>query len=275
MRISELSVESGVAIATIKYYLREGLLPGGVATGPNQARYDDTHLYRLRLIRALLDVGGLSVAAAGEVLAAVDDPTLVGHELLGVAHRAVAPAARSGRDRPEWSTARAQAAALVAGRGWRVDDCAPALDQLADVLAVIHGLGLEELAAGLDGYADAAELAARHDLAAVAARAHRAGQDHIGPRLADAAPGSVDAAPDSADTVPDSADAVPDSADAVPDSADASQGRADAARRTLLLEAVIAGTVLGEALFAALRRLAQEDASARWLVDGGPEPARD
>ena len=38
---------------------------------------------------------------------------------------------------------------------------------------------------------------------------------------------------------------------------------------------LLAGTVLGEALFAALRRLAQEDASARWLLDGGPEPARD
>ncbi|NJC72482.1 hypothetical protein HC031_22575 [Planosporangium thailandense] len=42
-------------------------------------------------------------------------------------------------------------------------------------------------------------------------------------------------------------------------------------RRALPLEAVVAGTVLGEAMFAALRRPAQEDASARWLVDGEPE----
>jgi len=34
MRISQLSAESGVPIPTIKYYLREGLLPGGEATSP-------------------------------------------------------------------------------------------------------------------------------------------------------------------------------------------------------------------------------------------------
>jgi len=67
MRIGELARRSGVSIPTIKYYLREGLLPPGAATAPNQASYGEEHLHRLRLIRALLDVGGLTVAAAREV----------------------------------------------------------------------------------------------------------------------------------------------------------------------------------------------------------------
>ena len=35
MRISELAKESGTPVATIKYYIREGLLPaGGMTTRP-------------------------------------------------------------------------------------------------------------------------------------------------------------------------------------------------------------------------------------------------
>ena len=40
MRIGELSRLSGVPVATIKYYLREGLLPPGVHSHPNQANYN-------------------------------------------------------------------------------------------------------------------------------------------------------------------------------------------------------------------------------------------
>jgi DNA-binding transcriptional MerR regulator len=65
MRISELSQASGVPVATIKYYLREGLLHEGQLTSATQAQYDQSHLARLRLVRALLGAGGLSVAAAG------------------------------------------------------------------------------------------------------------------------------------------------------------------------------------------------------------------
>ena len=53
MRIAELSRDSGVPVPTIKYYVREGLLPPGELTSPNQAQYDASHLRRLRLIRAL------------------------------------------------------------------------------------------------------------------------------------------------------------------------------------------------------------------------------
>jgi hypothetical protein len=47
-------------VPTIKYYVREGLLPPGQLASPNQTQYDNSHLRRLRLIRALTEVGGLS-----------------------------------------------------------------------------------------------------------------------------------------------------------------------------------------------------------------------
>ncbi|MFC9487519.1 MerR family transcriptional regulator, partial [Streptomyces hydrogenans] len=83
MRIGELSRRTGVSVPTIKFYVREGLLPAGRLTSPNQAAYDETHVRRLRLIRALMDVGGLSVAAVREVITAVDDPERPVHALLG------------------------------------------------------------------------------------------------------------------------------------------------------------------------------------------------
>ena len=38
MRMAELSRRTGVPVPTIKYYLREGLLPPGERTSPNQAQ---------------------------------------------------------------------------------------------------------------------------------------------------------------------------------------------------------------------------------------------
>ena len=82
MRMAELSRESGVAIATIKYYQREGLLPPGALTSPNQARYGPAHVRRLRLVRALTEVGGLSVADVRDVLAAIDEPRTPLHDVV-------------------------------------------------------------------------------------------------------------------------------------------------------------------------------------------------
>ena len=71
MRISQLSGESGVPVATIKFYLREHLLHDGLLTSATQARYDESHLTRLRLIKALMGPGGLTVAATRRVLQAM------------------------------------------------------------------------------------------------------------------------------------------------------------------------------------------------------------
>ena len=70
--MSQLSEATGVPVPTIKFYLREGLLAPGARSLPNQANYDPSHVRRLALIRALLVLGQLSVAAARRVLDAID-----------------------------------------------------------------------------------------------------------------------------------------------------------------------------------------------------------
>lgn len=111
MRMAELARASGVSVATIKFYLREGLLPEGRRTSPNQAQYDDTHVQRLRLIRALVTVGGLSLAATRDVLGSIDRPAQPTLDLLGTAHRVVAPPLPAVVDE-------APAAALLRRWGW-------------------------------------------------------------------------------------------------------------------------------------------------------------
>ncbi|MGV9974781.1 MerR family transcriptional regulator [Nocardia beijingensis] len=166
MRIAELSRASGVPAATIKYYVREGLLPPGVRTHRNQAEYSDSHVGRLRLIRALVDIGGVSIDAAKELLAALDSGSLSARDSLG--HVQYALGGRRSQVGDERRAAAAEdIAALLHRRGWRIDDDSPALGTLVDVCAALRLLGHDDVVAALDDYASASEAIAATDIALV------------------------------------------------------------------------------------------------------------
>jgi DNA-binding transcriptional MerR regulator len=167
VRISELSAASGVPLPTVKYYLREGLLPAGELTARNQAGYGPEHLARLRLIRALIEVGGLSIADTRSVLAASDDPRLPLDEVMGAAHDAVTRRSAPNRAEPAWSEARAEVQAMAERRGWRVEPHAPALDQAADAVAAVLAADMPQLRPLIDVYFDVAEDMARKEVEAV------------------------------------------------------------------------------------------------------------
>ncbi|MFE0649946.1 MerR family transcriptional regulator [Streptomyces sp. NPDC059534] len=204
MRIGELSRRTGVSVPTIKFYVREGLLPAGELTSPNQAAYEEAHVRRLRLIRALLDIGGLSVAGIRDVIEAVDDRERPVHEVLGAAAIRMVP--RYDREPGTGiEEARERVTDLITARGWRVHTDGGAAEALATALAALEEVGHGLFAEVLDVYADAAEKVARADLEYVA--------HHVA--------------------------------------------------REELVESTVVGTVLGDAIFSALRRLAQVDASDR------------
>lgn len=170
MRISELSRRSGVPNATIKYYLREGLLPPGRATAATQAEYDETHLRRLRLIRALTGVRGLSVASAKQVLDAMTEHRADTHELLGIAFGirppdSGTPGEDEGEDAGEaLAEANPEAAALVDAMGWSVSARNPARQIIDETLRTLRSLDVEYDWEALLPYAELAEQTARHDL---------------------------------------------------------------------------------------------------------------
>ncbi|MFD4432486.1 MerR family transcriptional regulator [Nocardia sp. NPDC058497] len=173
MRISELSERSGIAVATIKYYLREGLLPAGERTSPNQASYGEEHLRRLRLVRALTEVGGLPIATVGDVLAAVDSPDLPLFSLLGVVQRSIATPAPAAAD-TEWERAYATVRAEMDRRGWDMKPSPEAIDTLTSVLVRLAQLGYADWAdTALPSYFDGARVIAENDVATAVAAGGR------------------------------------------------------------------------------------------------------
>jgi DNA-binding transcriptional MerR regulator len=160
MRLSDLSRRSGVSVTTIKYYLREGLLPPGRQLSATQAEYDEQHLRRLRLIRALIGVRGLSVSTTRDVLRALEEHTGDTHILLGLALGAIRIAQEPAADAPE----PAEVDALIKELGWQVHESAPARDTLAETLTSLRNLGSPMDWRALLPYARLAERTATVDL---------------------------------------------------------------------------------------------------------------
>ncbi|MCU1444876.1 MerR family transcriptional regulator [Cryobacterium sp.] len=199
MKMALLSSSSGIAVATIKYYLREGLLPAGERHGPNQALYGPEHLRRLRVIRGLLDVGGLSIAAAHRVIDAIDSD-------LGLAHTfEIAQRTVSAEIEPDSVSPASVTRVDELLSGWHVSPDNPGRLAAARVLTTFDDLGQPDLSGWVPGYAAAALAVAEADLDEIDARDDRESKT----------------------------------------------------------EMVVIGTVLGDALFAALRRAAQEHVSVQ------------
>jgi DNA-binding transcriptional MerR regulator len=167
MKVSELSDRSGLPVQTIKYYIREGLLPKGAATAATRAEYDDRHLDRLRLIRALREIGDLSIASVKRVVGAVDDGKVGLHDLLGKAQYALGPVAERHPEDAGWRAARADVDAIVAELGWRVRPDAPTRDLLTQAFVALRRLGLPIVLTELRPYIEAATIIAEHEVGAV------------------------------------------------------------------------------------------------------------
>ncbi|MEP6480001.1 MAG: MerR family transcriptional regulator [Rhodoglobus sp.] len=201
MRMSELSERSGVSVPSIKFYQREQLLHDGEHTSATQTSYDETHVERLRLVRALIEIGGLSVSSVRAVLAAVEADIPLDWAF-GVAQHAI-PRSMEFEPGDEGDRGVAEVEAIVTARNWTVAPDNPGRAMAARVIDSYVELGHEELLSVLPDYAEAASIIARVDLAAV--------------------------------------------------------GMSDT--RAAMAETVVVGTVLGDALLAGLRRMAQESVS--------------
>jgi DNA-binding transcriptional MerR regulator len=141
MKISELSDSSGVAVATIKFYLREGLLPAGRRSAPNQAQYGKTHLARLDLIRVLQKKAGMSLADIGEVARAIDEAAKGRADFIAVAADRLPLGYTIGddiaTDSDEFLAAQERLRAAVARHSWLARESAPAWNQTVRAIAVI------------------------------------------------------------------------------------------------------------------------------------------
>lgn len=173
MRMAELARRSGLTVATIKYYLREQLLHPGRRTGVNQADYDDAHLERLRLIRALSKVAGLplhTIRAVVEAVDAVDDEASV-LDAMAVTQDALVGSAGDAAD-PQATASSLMAAErdlerAIGSRGWQCEPGSPAHRAAVRAVAQLYEEGLTAVLDRLDDYAEAADVVGGADLEAV------------------------------------------------------------------------------------------------------------
>ncbi|GAA3140102.1 MerR family transcriptional regulator [Streptomyces rameus] len=170
MRLAELSARSGVSMATIKYYLREGLLQPGRRITATLAEYDEEHLRRLRLVRALIQVGRLPVNSAREVLAALHEEGLSRNRQLGTAVWALPHGPAPDDTDPATASARRTADELLERVGWshggEPPDApdSPPYQMLVTAITTLTRLGYPCSAADLEPYARAMERIAVDDL---------------------------------------------------------------------------------------------------------------
>ena len=146
MRLAELSRRSGVARSTIKFYLREGLLPAGDPKGRNQALYGERHLERLALIRALREVAGLPLEVITRVTGELDRALAQGWESdadpIGEAFRAIyAPPARvrDPAEQAEYEKLRDEVKEFLRGLEWTTGEEGHYFaDEIADALMQVR-----------------------------------------------------------------------------------------------------------------------------------------
>lgn len=164
MKISELSQAANVPVPTIKFYIREGLLPAGALTARNQAEYSEGHVERLALIRAMREAAGLPIETIARVLraseAAKEDSLVAAIDAL---ERPVQVDIEVSSE--EQGAAKQAMLGLAKRRGWQLSAQDQSLCDAARALSVINtSFKPHDEQRALDAYAEAIERIAMYEL---------------------------------------------------------------------------------------------------------------
>lgn len=163
MRMAELARRSGLSVAMVKYYLREGLLQPGKRMSVNQAVYNESHLERIRLIRALVKVAGLPLDKVREVVQVVAAEASV-LDAMAVTQDALVGEAEA---EPSDTQAAQVVTQVIEARGWQCQPGSPAHAAAIKAVGQLCAEKLTMLIDRLDDYAQAADTVGRVDVEAV------------------------------------------------------------------------------------------------------------
>lgn len=158
MLMSELASRTQVSVSTIKFYLREGVLMPGRAVSSTRAHYDEPHVRRIALIRALSALG-LSISQIRSVVDLIDHP---GRSLFATLGAATAALSRPAASPGDGDCARARAA--LATLGFEVPGDLPAVAQLDRALADAEDAGVPMTEDRLRAYAPHISAIAEYDI---------------------------------------------------------------------------------------------------------------
>ncbi len=80
MTVSELSSFSNIPLSTIKFYIRQNLVPGPNKIRGTKAYYNSKHLSRLRLIKKIQTEGNMPLSKIREVINMIEDGEVDPHK---------------------------------------------------------------------------------------------------------------------------------------------------------------------------------------------------
>jgi len=170
MRLADLATRSSISASTIKYYLRVGLLHPGQRQSSTWSIYDDSHLRRLALIRALSEVAGLPLESVRRVLEVVDDESVQLHDALGTAQWLLSsPVAQE----PTSHSAQ-RVNSLIERHQWQLSPDSPHRRVLADALDRLDQLDFCPPDALLDQYAQMLSTIAASEVGPITTETDRA-----------------------------------------------------------------------------------------------------
>lgn len=135
MKISELAAATGVPLATIKLYQREGLLMPGDPVTRTRSEYGQVHVVRVGLIRTLAALPGYSYQLLRELVGLIDDSGRPVPERVAAAMRLLPSGNASGGNA-------ALARAATESLGIALDEDTAVAPQLGTALAAAEAVGL-------------------------------------------------------------------------------------------------------------------------------------
>lgn len=155
-QLAALSRLTKVPVGTLRSYQEWELLPTLPA-------YDESHVRRVALVKALLNIGGLPHAEVRRLVRHMEEQRPPANELLRLTQYAL-PTPGSASPDEEWEWARARVSALIRTWGWRVSPDNPAWRTLCQVTIACKSLDHQDIPRLFHAYAENLEHIARLEM---------------------------------------------------------------------------------------------------------------
>lgn len=173
MKLNALAATTGASTATIKYWIREQIVPPGTLRNQTTAVYDTEHVYRIRLIRTLRERFDQPIADIRRLTEMLDDETVPIVTIMDACQHIAAGLGAVGTDTVPGAGTETDASQhqdtvseLLSLTGWP-DVTSTARTALADTLREVEEHGTPYSAGRLATYATALAGIAEEDLAYV------------------------------------------------------------------------------------------------------------
>lgn len=163
MKLNQLAATTGVSTATIKFWIREQIVPPGTLRNQTTAVYDESHVHRIRLIRTLRERFDQPIAEIRRLTEMLDDQAVPIVAVMDACHHIASGLGAIDADADD-SAQHDTVSDLLHRAGWP-DVSSTARSALVDTLREVEEDGVPYSADRLAAYATALAGIADDDIA--------------------------------------------------------------------------------------------------------------